>query len=356
MAERSLASNQETWCERYRPLTAAQVLGNEGEAAYLRDWLQLLSVGQDGAGIGSATAPKVTRRVPGKKAQLLDGWIVDDINDFDDDGENPDDVDPDQPQFEAFEYPPSAIDARPETYPSFSERLANTILLSGPHGSGKSAAVYAVAEELGWEVFEVYPGIGKRTGGNLMSLVGDVGRNHVIAGKGKGKVTPKKAKTNPGPEPGIGLGGGTGIKPKSAAGSFFKNVAVAAATAAAPALKSALAAGKGNGVARKRANQLPSSSQGSQDDPMRLDDSDDDDEPGSMPIEANGGGEVETEVEVEVLEDRKHGFRETLILLDEADLLFEEEASFWPSVIAFIAESRRPIVITCNGKYSLILL
>lgn len=292
---RSLASHRESWCERYRPLSADQVLGNEREAVYLRDWLQLLSVGQDG---GSSTTTKITRRVHRRKAHLEDGWIVDDIGLFDD--EEPVD-DPDTEDFETIEEAPSALDPRPETYPSFGGRLANTILMTGPQGSGKSAAVYAVADELGWEVFEVYPGIGRRTGSNLMSLVGDVGNNHVITGK----VTPKKAKT------------ASTAMPKPIPVSFFGAAPVAVK----------------NGVARKRANQLPMSSQGSEEDPMRLDDSDE-----------------EKEEEAEVLEDRTHGFRQSLILLDEADLLFDEEGSFWPAVISLIAESRRPIILTCNGK------
>ncbi|EGO27518.1 hypothetical protein SERLADRAFT_446751 [Serpula lacrymans var. lacrymans S7.9] len=62
----------------------------------------------------------------------------------------------------------------------FTDLLTNTILLSGPPGCGKTAAVYACAEELGYEVFEVYPGIGRRNGASLDSLIGDVGKNHLI--------------------------------------------------------------------------------------------------------------------------------------------------------------------------------
>ncbi|KIY49206.1 hypothetical protein FISHEDRAFT_25929, partial [Fistulina hepatica ATCC 64428] len=58
--------------------------------------------------------------------------------------------------------------------------LTNTMLLVGPFGSGKTAAVYACAEELGWDVFEVYPGVGRRNGANVENLVGDVGRNHIV--------------------------------------------------------------------------------------------------------------------------------------------------------------------------------
>ncbi|KAK7695808.1 hypothetical protein QCA50_000446 [Cerrena zonata] len=62
----------------------------------------------------------------------------------------------------------------------FGQSIHNTILLAGPHGSGKTAAVYACAEELGWEVFEVYPGIGQRCGPELHRLIGDVGKHHMV--------------------------------------------------------------------------------------------------------------------------------------------------------------------------------
>ena len=67
--------------------------------------------------------------------------------------------------------------------PEFST-LTNTILLAGPPGSGKTSTVYACAEELGWEVFEVHAGIGKRSGGSLTSLIGDVGKNHHVGRRG----------------------------------------------------------------------------------------------------------------------------------------------------------------------------
>jgi hypothetical protein len=60
------------------------------------------------------------------------------------------------------------------------EHLSNLIVVSGPIGSGKTATVHAVALELGWEVFEVYPGIGKRGAKDLERYVGMVGDNHLV--------------------------------------------------------------------------------------------------------------------------------------------------------------------------------
>ncbi|KAM0748603.1 hypothetical protein T439DRAFT_279937, partial [Meredithblackwellia eburnea MCA 4105] len=72
--------------------------------------------------------------------------------------------------------------------------LTNLILLYGPQGTGKTSAVHAVANELGWDVFEVYPGMGKRTGKDIERYVGDVARNHTIRGGGGGGGSPTKAK------------------------------------------------------------------------------------------------------------------------------------------------------------------
>lgn len=42
--------------------------------------------------------------------------------------------------------------------------------------------MHAVARELNFEVFEVFPGMGRRGAKDLERYVGDVGRNHVVLG------------------------------------------------------------------------------------------------------------------------------------------------------------------------------
>eukprot|EP00892_Ulva_mutabilis_P003588 jgi/Ulvmu1/1600/UM111_0028.1 len=53
------------------------------------------------------------------------------------------------------------------------------MLISGPHGCGKSAAVYACAQELGVQVLEINPGM-DRTGATLLKLIGEATQSHRV--------------------------------------------------------------------------------------------------------------------------------------------------------------------------------
>lgn len=76
--------------------------------------------------------------------------------------------------------------------------LTSLILLVGPSGSGKTCAIKAVVEELGWDIFEVFAGMGTRSAKNLERWVGDVGRNHTVRKNGDFfNVKAKEADSSP---------------------------------------------------------------------------------------------------------------------------------------------------------------
>ena len=166
----------------------------------------------------------------------------------------------------------------------FTDKLTNTILITGPPGCGKTAAVYACAEELGWEVFEVYPGIGKRNGASLDQLVGDVGKNHIVQTVHRHGPTEK------------GRGGGKGR------------------------------VGLDGYLTRGDSKTEGSGSQGK---PIEIDDGE-----VAEPLGACG----------------KRMVGQSLVLLEEVDILFKDDGGFWPAVIEFIGSCQRPVVMTCNGE------
>ncbi|PKI84099.1 hypothetical protein MVES1_002158 [Malassezia vespertilionis] len=184
------------WSNAARPTRAEHVLGNEASACYLRDWLEAHRVSYtDGRKRPASRVP----RKRGRRRMYEDG------------------MDSDEGEWPGQCCPPAAA------------RTTNCILLQGPTGVGKSAAVHACAHELGFAVFEMYPGMGRRSGKELLAAVGQLGRNHLVG---------------------------------------------AHEQQAAP--------------------------------------------------------------------------RQCVILLDEIDVLFDDDAGFWPAVVELVADSQRPVILTCT--------
>lgn len=157
------------------------------------------------------------------------------------------------------------------------EPLTNVILLAGPVASGKTSTVYAIADELHWQVFEVYPGIGKRGYKDLERYVGMVGENHIM----KRDVPPVS--------------------------SFFGKAASSTAKAS-----------KETSITNGTSESKPS---------QRVD-------------TANSSSLTATVDENTV--------KQSCILIEEVDNLYESDSGFWEGLISLISKSRRPVILTCN--------
>lgn len=154
------------WMDHWRPTCAAHVLGNEASATILRDWLQDLRVSYSGA----VQRPASTRRASRRRDRPASAELSDD------------EFQPEEAAwFDQFRAPASPPLPAPTA-------LTNGMVLVGPTGVGKSAAVYACAAELGFEVFELYPGMGRRSGKDLAGAVGQLTRNHMVLGDARARI------------------------------------------------------------------------------------------------------------------------------------------------------------------------
>ncbi|KAI9020060.1 P-loop containing nucleoside triphosphate hydrolase protein [Phycomyces nitens] len=195
------------------------------------------------------------------------------------------------------------------------------ILLVGDHGVGKTAAVYGVAEEACYDVFEIHSGM-KRAGKDLMAAVGDMAENHqvifdstapaVVVSETNGGVCLKKPKDK-----------------KNPIGSIMSYLQVSKEKPTHSDLSD-------NQHATREAYQ------DSRDTKTTM-----------TPIDhqitrTNTGVSMET-----MLLPRSLETRQSLILLEEVDNLFEEDKGFWAAVTSLAQKSKRPIVMTCNDIKSI---
>ncbi|KAF9009047.1 hypothetical protein BDQ17DRAFT_96371 [Cyathus striatus] len=274
-----------TWVNKWRPRRAVDVLTNESNAVYLRNWLQALElklksvppatsetsssfrrqVSYDKRGTKRPRIVRAVEKRGGRKRQRVDSEddnAIDFIA-YDPFGENLYEPRTDGDAHKALngnDLQFSILQNEP-----LLNQVYNTIVLTGPSGSGKTASVYACAEELGWKVFEVYPGIGKRNGANLDILIGDVGKNHILS---KEVALPDKRHQTP--------------------------------------------------LSSYEGEVLPNDTE--------------------TPVTEQGLA----------ADNIKSSIQQSVILLEEVDILFKEDANFWPAVVKFISQSRRPVVCTCN--------
>ncbi|KAF9163861.1 hypothetical protein DFQ26_002055 [Actinomortierella ambigua] len=395
------------WIDKYRPRSGADVLGNRPSTEYLTRWLKGLevsawSLGHDDlhhptnghvsskrsiSGIGRPK--KRTRRNKTRGDDDLSDFIVDD--DFGDDDYGGSDADqgdesfaphPNISPFARYSSQEYCIGdtAQPKKLDGNVEVRSNIILLSGPSGSGKTAAVYACAEEMGYEVFEVSPG-SKRAGRDVLALVGEMAENHHVHVVSNGTGTNSANNSTPNtPSSSTSVNGEISSK-RSKESEMSRTATTDIDKPQQPSvynlffkkfkpkrLDEDLVPEEKEPQAEPLAEASTKDEEG-KDEAGKEEKSKEERHDKEETTEEVKSGDVkespEEEEEIDVVEDTPLAVhqdslsdylslltttnpRQSLILLEEVDILFEDDKGFWGSIATLAAKSKRPIVMTCN--------
>jgi len=234
-----------SWPQQYGPSTWEEVL--QPSCNILYDWLKSLAVHNVKQGLEVTNPTKIRRRKRQKKKENeLDDFIVSDDEPF-------------------------AV-----------KKTKNAILIVGPNGCGKTAAVYAVAKQLGFEVFEINPGM-RRSQKDIFDRVGDMAQNHMVQG-------------------GDSLSRDSSVLHDVDGASSQEDSAQSSVT---------------NYFAQPMKKALINAAH------------------------------------LTTPQSSKQEQKQSLILFEEVDHIFEDDRGFWSGVQSLIQNSKRPVVLTCNDLHNI---
>ncbi|XP_053308765.1 ATPase family AAA domain-containing protein 5 [Spea bombifrons] len=272
------------WTEKYQPSESSELVGNSAAVKRLHGWLKDWKV--------RAEKEEKRNRMNQTEKDKNDTW---EQSDFIDSSESEEDS------------------------------LCNTVLITGPPGVGKTAAVYACAQELGFKVFEVNASC-QRNGRQILAQLKEATQSHQVDQQGvnahrpcffnsygstkspRKLNSPKNVVSSPRKPPlsprGVGLR--KALAPKSLANYFRvppKQRNEDAKTPEAPK-------GPANGKMTK--SQVPSieRGQGPNEPPRRT--------------------------------------ATSLILFEEVDVIFDDDSGFLSAIKTFMTTTKRPVILTTS--------
>ncbi|XP_008048720.2 ATPase family AAA domain-containing protein 5-like [Carlito syrichta] len=284
------------WTEKYQPQNASELIGNELAVKKLHSWLK-----------------DWKRRAELEERQNLKGKREEKQEDLLD-----------------------SIDFKGSSDDEEESRLCNTVLITGPTGVGKTAAVYACAQELGFKIFEVNAS-SQRSGRQILSQLKEATQSHQVDKQGvnsqkpsffhsynvgkspKKLISPKKVVTSPRklPPPSPKSSGPKRALPPKTLANYFK---VSSKPKKNEEIGALLENNKGirNSFDQKQIVQTKSTNS-----------------PNSN-VKEFGAGEL----------NRKNAT--SLILFEEVDVIFDEDAGFLNAIKTFMATTKRPVILTTS--------
>ncbi|KAM9371324.1 ATPase family AAA domain-containing protein 5 [Phaethornis superciliosus] len=278
------------WTEKYQPQDSSELVGNRKEIERLHSWLKEWKKRADW---------EEKRNQKGEK----------------EDKEHQDSLD-------SLDFRDNKSDMEEET------SLCNTVLITGPPGVGKTAAVYACAQELGFKIFEVNASC-QRSGRHILSQLKEATQSHQVDKKGinaykpcffnscsstkspkkmyspKKVISPRKPPVSP-----KGSGLKRSLPPKTLA-NYFKI--------------SSKCKGNDGGVTSQEKKK------------------------GSTQNTCEEKKDVQIKsINKEIEGEHNRKSATSLILFEEVDIIFDEDAGFLSAIKTFMATAKRPVILTTN--------
>jgi DNA polymerase III delta prime subunit len=286
-----------SWNQKYAPSTAAEVLQPSKEITVLKEWLKSLTVTAvesmtkvETKTIAPPTVPPRKKRK--RKTDEMDDFLVESDEELHDMDELTDPKESSGPS-------KNRNGAKSIVHVSGDGvKLSNAVLLSGPHGCGKTAAAYAVAKDLGFKVFEISSSE-RRSGKDVQEKVGDMTENHLVKHHGVDAGDTSTAEEPSVNEEAFQRDLASGRQGKMSA--FFK-----------PKVKPKQAVPKKQTAVKAKSDIL----------------------------------QTITKAVKKPAKDQQ----QSLILLEEVDVLFKDDKDFWTAVLRLISTSKRPFIMTCNDE------
>nr|XP_054607738.1 ATPase family AAA domain-containing protein 5b isoform X2 [Nothobranchius furzeri] len=208
------------------------------------------------------------------------------------------------------------------------EPLSNGVLLTGPSGVGKTASVYACAQELGFKVFEVNSS-SQRCGRQVLSQLREATRSHLVEPSGEDPLKPvyfnNYNQSSFSPKP------GREQLPRSITSSS-KTKTVPNSCSAGGKVKTRAAALARYFETKEKADLLHFSGilpSGTSDTEER--------DNASLICDQSGKQNNETAM--------------SLILFEEVDVIFEDDVGFVAAIRSFLTTTKRPVVLTSNDPF-----
>ncbi|XP_075946342.1 ATPase family AAA domain-containing protein 5b isoform X2 [Anarhichas minor] len=209
--------------------------------------------------------------------------------------------------------------------------LCNTALITGPPGVGKTASVYACAQELGFKVFEVNCS-SQRSGRHVLSQLKEATQSHLVEMSGKDSLKPTyfnnyainsctpKSETLP----------GKAVRPK--------NVPSTSKSRAARKFGPSRRQGKTNPATVTLANYFKRKAKA---DHAHFG--------GPSPSEKSDGersGDPSADSDQPAPKNRK--MATSLILFEEVDVIFDDDVGFLAAIKTFMTTTKRPVILTTS--------